>query len=283
MKVAAIESLFASVSLIIHVGIIITSVYAIGSAEYTNQFKCWVEIAITLVDAFNLWLSISFLEGAQEDSDPNSTRWIVALGGVTVLLHAVRIFHVFYTTLKPNKTQDSIDSTQHGTNKVSSIQGIFISRNYAGMKFCFDQLVQPLEEGRSKNFSLQFYGTQERARRGLSVVYSGSADEDEEIRLSSIKRIESLASIGGEDCYSFHRGRPDWESIFHEAIRKTQLRHTSRASDEISIGVFFCGSPAIAKCLRSTTDKVNAQHQFAAKKSKGKYRRCKIVVHIENY
>jgi hypothetical protein len=47
------------------------------------------------------------------------------------------------------------------------------------------------------------------------------------------------------------------------------------------IGVFFCGSPAIGKCLHSSADKVNTEHQFLTKTLGRKP--CKIVIHVESF
>lgn len=142
------------------------------------------------------------------------------------------------------------------------------------MRFCFDQLLQPLEEGLSRVFSLQFYGTRETTDE-TPPKYTVSLPD------GAVERTSELSSTctSQSDYYSFLTGRPDWESIFHEAIREA---YRSNPNGE-SVGVFFSGSPAIAKCLRSTADKVNAQHRFATKNRRGKACKCKIVIHVECY
>ena len=77
----------------------------------------------------------------------------------------------------------------------------------------------------------------------------------------------------------FCAGRPDWNNVFLRAISKA---HTTNDDGE-SVGVFFCGSPAIANALQSEARKVTAQHQFAMKSLNGKRCRCKIIVHSENF
>ncbi len=288
-QVVLFEIAFATSSVTFHASTLLISACALGLSNYVRQFKCWIEITITMFDAFNLWLSVTCFLGALGIAQSPALRLIVLLGVVSVFLHALRIFNIFYTTLKPNNTDENSDDTPD-RNKVSSIQGIFINRKYDGMKFCFKELLQPLEEEGHKNFSLQFYGTREKSNdaSGLPIA-AGSADNEDSRVPSSMKSLDS-ATAGKQDFYSFHKGRPDWESIFHKAIRKAQISHQGTSSTrsigsngEISIGVFFCGSPAIAKTLRSVADKVNAQHRFAANKSKGKYQRCKIVIHVENF
>jgi respiratory burst oxidase len=122
-KAASMEIVFASVSLIFHTGTMIVSALTHnGDTEYFRLLKSWIEVSIALVDAVNLWLSIAVLK-KDELVDQDSTRWIVGLGGVSVFLHAVRILHIFYTTLKP-KTDQS-----HTQSEVCSIQGILSTAN----------------------------------------------------------------------------------------------------------------------------------------------------------
>jgi len=363
LEVAAMEIVFASMSLMVHVGSMIVSITAQESGmRYFRLPKSWIELGITFVDVLNLWLSISVVRLTSAQMQPNSTSPIVGLGGVAVLLYAIRIFHIFYTTLKPEtKTIKATRQSQFG--KVSSIQGIFVNRTYTGMRYCLEELLAPLdEEGLSRVFSLQFYGTRETVNSNSEnnsinsslVVPDGIEDEisvTEADVLAVTKSLSETSSTGSlfseesgehwsrerttkaglnirnsafvvpdsfeteiydetettaaldwslnesspithasivssssqsEYC-SFHRGRPDWESIFEDAIDKAHNDHSSGNPNGESIGVFFCGSPAIAKCLRATADKVNARHQFTAKRSKKRSCKCKIVVHVEAY
>jgi predicted ferric reductase len=279
--VASTEIIFASFSLIFRTVIITVSALTHkGGMDYFRHFKSWIEVSLFFVDAANLWLSISVLKKDELLVDEHATRWIVGLGGTSVFINAIRIFHIFYTVLKP-KTEK-----RNAQKRVCYLQGIFINRHYTGMRFCFDQLLQPLEEGLSKVFSMQFYGTRETAderppRHNLSspdlTLPDGAAEGTS--KQPSSKHKHQQHTLNQSEYYSFHSGHPDWELIFHQAIRKSCLSDPNGDS----IGVFFCGSPAIAKCLRSTADKVNAQHRFATKKKTGKASKCKIVVHIETY
>ena len=77
----------------------------------------------------------------------------------------------------------------------------------------------------------------------------------------------------------FCAGRPDWNRVFLKSIARA---HCTNEEGE-SVGVFFCGSPAIAKDLQAEAKRVTAQHQFAMKQLDGKPCKCKIMVHVENF
>ena len=276
--VAWLESVVAPISLIIHVGTIVASACAVGDFRYYLQFKCWIEVAVTVVDAFNLWLSISFLQ-EQHDTEEATARWarlILALGATSVFLHAIRIFHIFYTTLKPQVKSVEMTQQSMSKSKVSSIKGIFINPKYEGMNFCFDQLLQPVDDDLSPVVKMELFGTREK-RSGIRPSLLGSSEV-----AKSMRNVTSSES----QCYSFYNGRPDFESMFQKEVQS--VKRSNPAEDEISIGVFFCGSPAIAKSIRSAADKVNAYHQrlatrAAASSSSENHCTCKIVVHVENF
>ena len=270
-EVAQFESLISSMSLIFHTGTIIVSIIAHAcNHEYFTLHKFRIEASIVLVDTVNLYLSIRASKNGDSLSAraKNLTLAITILGGVAVFLHAIRIFHVFYRTLKP-KTEK-----REQQSRVSSIQGIFINQKYSGMRFCFEQLMQPLEEGLSRVFSLQFYGTREKEDGGKGNSYWSLVDGAE-----SVAGTTRESSSQGNNCFCFRTGRPDWESVFTRAMHKA---HFSETNGE-TIGVFFCGAPAIAKSIRSVADQVSAHHQYEIKKKRGTACNCKISVHVENY
>ncbi len=266
---ALFQSVIAPVSMIIHVGTIIASVCADeDSIFYYRSFTCFVEVAIALVDALNWWLSISFLKEEFEDGTRLWTRLILSLGATSVLLHAIRIFHIFYTTLKPQ--QKALELTQESAkSKISSIKGIFINPKYTGMEFCFENLLYPIDDTLSNAFKLQFFGTREATNKVPSSMFSSE--------------LSRTLSSSGSQCYSFHSGRPDFESVLQKEIGN--VKGSNPTSDEISIGVFFCGSPAVAKSLRSAADKVNAHQQRLASRASvlEHFCNCKVVVHVENF
>ena len=208
----------------------------------------------------------------------------LSLACITLFLHTVRIFHVFYTTLKPAATARDSNNKQQVQNRVCSIQGIFINRHYSGMRFAFQTLFQPLEEGLSRGCSLNFYGTQEKKDEDpsmplyVSTESTGLPSSSLPLRSLSLSLSPSPGQYGNS---CFHAGRPNWALIFQKAIFKAHFSDPNGAT----IGVFFCGSPAISKSLMAMADKITAQHQYSMKKKKGKISccNCKIVVHTENF
>merc|ERR1711937_967902 len=48
--------------------------------------------------------------------------------------------------------------------EICSIQGILINRYYSGMRFAAKSLMPPIEDGLSKLFSMEFYGTREKPK-----------------------------------------------------------------------------------------------------------------------
>merc|ERR1712078_590467 len=103
----------------------------------------------------------------------------------------------------------------------------------------------PIEDGLSRLFSMEFYGTREKPK-----------DDDH-----------------------FHAGRPDWKQIFLKAMAKA---HKTNPKGE-TVGVFFCGAPAIAHDLQVMAKEVTAQHQFARKHLDGTTCKCKLIVHSEHF
>ena len=267
VKTGMMEAILASVSLIFHSGTVIVSTFAFGGGlRYFRLFKCWLEFGIIFVAALALCFSIVVIK-ARCVEEERKAIYFVLFGCITVLLHAVRIFHIFYTTLKP--ALDSSDR-QLLQNRVCSIQGIFITRHYSGMKFALEILIRPIKQGLSRVFSLQLYGTQEKKDEDPMALYAST--ESTEVASSAI-------SYKQHNHFCFHSGRPDWALIYQKAILKAHFSDSNGAT----IGVFFCGSPAIAKSLNAMANKITAQHRYSVKKKNGKTCNCKIVVHTENY
>ena len=104
-------------------------------------------------------------------------------------------------------------------------------------------------------FDLDFYGTRE----------EGTTREEQDIEDGV-----AFQKHGG-----FHTGRPDWEQVFCQAISKA---HSSNPDEGEPVGVFFCGSPAVARELRRTAQKVTTEHQHASGNCK-----CRLIVHKENF
>lgn len=172
-----------------------------------------------------------------------------------------------------------------------SVDGIVINRKYSNMKFAGRNILPKiLQEGLSDVFSMEFYGTREKPKK--------KEDEEESVELTQHSLVEKMmGSVGanldvrGSVFYNqttqlgrpqedfFRPSRPDWNKVLLKAISKA---HATNEDGE-SVGVFFCGSPAIAHALQIEARKVTAQHQFAMKCLNGKRCRCKIIVHSENF
>ena len=159
---------------------------------------------------------------------------------------------------------------------------------YSNMKFAARGLLQPIiEDGLTDLFSMEFYGTREKS------------DSDEENKTKthrnsqSVELIQNMIGSAGEGldvraslsknqhCEYFRPGRPNWNEIFLKAIAKAHQRSNPEVGE--SVGVFFCGSPAIAKDLQCMAADVTARHQFAVKHLDGKACKCKLIVHSENF
>ena len=289
----------------IHGSTVVVSAVALGGSNYLKMFKCWLECTIIIADAIAtiaLWLSIKRynekIVGVVNEQNMGANTIYFLFFGFVITLHAIRIFHIFYTTLKPASSDvdndvDSIDNSfssfrsltfsyrSRGSatsrQEVCSIDGILINRMYSNMKFAARSLLRPIiEDDLSDLFSMEFYGTREKSKdqdhseRGLIADLMGSEGHGLDIRTCVCKRRH--------DDY-FHTGRPDWNKIFLKAIAKAHQRNPEGES----VGVFFCGSPAIAKDLQVAAAEVTARHQFAMKHLDGKACKCKLIIHSENF
>jgi respiratory burst oxidase len=298
-------SFMSIIALIVHGCNVIVSTIVVGPYLYIRLFKFWLEVCIIVVDSFALWISlIGYMYPNSYSQRANNTTYF-CLFGVVVVLHAIRIFHIFYTTLKPPKdnntnNNNNNNSFDNGSNQMCSIQGILINKYYSGMRFAAKSLMPPLG---SKLFSMEFYGTREKPE--LKDV-SGREEEiitdlmgkSEFVRISSFNSLTEIqnqnnnrggSSTKQENYLSFKCGRPDWRHIFLKAMAKAHAQTNndknsgSKVSRGESVGVFFCGSPAITADLQTMAKEVTAQHQFTKKHLDGKACKCKLIVHSENF
>jgi hypothetical protein len=64
-------------------------------------------------------------------------------------------------------------------------------------------------------------------------------------------------SLNKRQCnFCFYPGRPNWNSFLQKTIVKAHVSVPSVCGE--SIGLFFCGSPAIAQDLYTTAEKIPA-------------------------
>jgi NAD(P)H-flavin reductase len=292
-------SALSLIALIAHGSAVLVSTVALGWSNYFKQFKCWLESAIIIVDTFALWFSLKSCMVAHADLVGVESMTAISayfiFFGLVVILHTILIFHIFYKALKPTSHADNTNVTKSVSKLLSnsvctkssyssftnqeicSIDGILINRMYSNMKFAARVLLPPIiEEGMADLFSMEFYGTREeskdrdRSENGLIADMMGSFGRGLDIRSHMCKHQH--------DEY-FHPGRPNWTKIFLKAMAKAHQRNPKGES----VGVFFCGSPAIAKDLQVAAAEVTARHQFAVKHMDGEACKCKLIVHSENF
>ena len=298
----AVASSLALVSFLVH-GIDIIVWTIIAGSIYFRLFKGWLECTIVFVNCFAFWFSIRGCMMARGQIDATVSDFNASLISICVVntLQAIRIFHVFYMTLKVQTSHHGKEKQKEQKHKRTSIimdggvefcsvDGIVINRKYSNMKFAARCILPPiLQEGLSDVFSMEFYGTRENPKKkkegedeqitehSLVGEMMGSAGDNITVR-ESIYYSQKEQEVQPHENF-FCAGRPDWNRIFLKAISKA---HATNEEGE-SVGVFFCGSPAIAHALKSEAKKVTAQHQFAMNCLDGKRCRCKLIVHSENF
>ena len=262
-------------ALVTHGTTVLVSGVALGWSHYFQLLRCWLECTIIFVDAIALLYSLRNRDEVGVEASPTTrNRAYFVLFGAVVILHALRIFHIFYMTLKPKARAVMTDPAKSNTDQeICSIDGILINRMFSNMKFAARSLLRPIiEDGLSDLFSMEFYGTREKSKDGDRIEH-GLISE----MMGSGHGLDIGCSMCDDDY--FHPGRPNWNQIFLKTIAKA---HQSNPKGE-SVGVFFCGSPAIAKDLQAAAANITAQHQFAVKHLDGKPCRCKLIVHSENF
>lgn len=296
--VISLGSALSVIAFAAHGSTVAVSTVAMGWSKYCRLFKCWLECTIIVVDIAALAFSIQGAATVEVWGTTATTAYFLFFG-VVVFLHAIRIFHIFYLTLKPTSYGISADavvdassskrksisfSTRSGGGEVKqqicSIDGILINRMYSNMKFAARSLLRPvLEDGLSDLFSMEFYGTREKPREELHKSEHGLIKDMMGSEVSGLDLRSSLGKRGQNRDDYFHPGRPNWNKIFTKALAKAHQRNPKGDS----VGVFFCGSPAIAKDLQCSAAMATARHQFGMKHLDGKACKCKIIVHSENF
>ena len=304
--------------------------------NYFRQGKCWLEWCIIIVSTCSLWAAVKWIGGGEEENDEGVGRVVNAvLSGAIVMLHAIRIFHLFHHDRKSatkttsnssgrsykksnsksydltkgmlmeyiadsyrrktltsssgssrkafhkNRTiskKGSDDEDQKNkddcSKQIYSIKGIMVNKYHAEMSFATKEVrrtLQYLPSSRnitqSQKFTMEFYGTQEKER----------CNDQVEVKRRTIQRAPSSFLEPGQ----FRCGRPNWYTILLDSISTAHHHPTTGGCS--SVGVFFCGSPAIAHELTINAAKVTAQHHYSIKCLEGKICNCKLIVHCENF
>lgn len=242
-EAAHYQAVISTIALIIFVPKLLLSLALYGT-RYLKSFVFCLEFFIIALDAVSLIASIGFIQSPNKDE---LTAYFASFAAF-VILHGIRIFHIFYTTARPPPSSTVFDQKTKDDQSFASVTGIWVSREYAGMSFAASDLIESVR-GLSSKFSLQLFATRDKKVENPFVTESPQ--------------------------HALHAGRPDWESIMTNLLEKAYASNPEGAD---AVGVFFCGSPAIALTLQRVAQTVNAQHQYTYKNS-----RCRIMVHKENF
>jgi hypothetical protein len=82
--------------------------------NYLRQGKCWLEWCIIIVSTCSLWDAIKWIGGEEESDEGGGLVVNAVLSGAIVMLHAIRIFHLFYNDLKSaTKTTSNSSGRSH--------------------------------------------------------------------------------------------------------------------------------------------------------------------------
>jgi respiratory burst oxidase len=240
--------------------------------RYLHSFVFALESCIVMTDA------VALISSATSYHSPSRKAAIFyfAFFAAFVVLHAIRVFHIFYATARP-PVQHIGRKNRQEVNRIVSITGIWVSRYDSSMTFAISDLVKGIQD-LSPIFSLQLYATRDKS--------------------STVDRVSPFRDSRCGPCHVLHAGRPDWEAILSKAIEGAHESSITTAADTVmanssndgaavvegeSVGVFFCGSPAIARELQRIAQQVMANHQYATRRHSGTPCRCRLLVHKENF
>eukprot|EP00978_Attheya_sp_CCMP212_P039406 scaffold204526_cov51-Attheya_sp.AAC.1 len=242
-EAAILEVAVSAVAMLIFASKVCFSFLAYGR-RYMSSFVFMLEFMIIVLDGVALVTSVTHIHSP---SRKEAISYFVFFSAF-ILLHAVRIFHIFYATARPPKTELALRQTK-GDSQIDSVTGIWISRTFSSMSFAASDLVDTVAD-LSPAFSLQLYSTREKQ--------------------SELDTIDPFRRCHPR--HALHGGRPNWTNIFTEAIENA---HDSNPEGE-AVGIFFCGSPAIAREMKRVARDVTMQHG-------NKTCNCRLLVHKENF
>ena len=221
---------------------LILSTLAYGK-RYLVSFSFRLEFLVFVLDGVSYVSSISSVRSPSWEA----AILYFAFYALFILLHGVRIFYIFYATSKP-----SDKAPLKKVEEINSVTGIWVAKTYDAMGYAIDDLTKTIAKLPSA-FSLQLYCTREK---------------ESEVQ-------DRNPFTGMSDKHKLDCGRPDWEAIMTEAIENA---HATNPEGD-AVGVFFCGSPAIARTLQRVAQKVNADHQYRCEGDCS----CRVLVHKENF
>ena len=222
--------------------------------RYFKSFVFALEFGIFAMDVISYATSISSIALGRQKDEVAYFSFFVAF----MLLHAVRIFHIFYASARPPKIEDAPKdgkkAIMNGPDAIKTITGIWVGRSYHGMSFAAADLLESIHD-LTPGFSLQLYASRDKP-------------EDCEQNNPFVGCCDSR--------FGLKSGRPDWEDIMRQAL---DAAHLSSDGEGDMVGVFFCGSPAIALTLQHVGQEVTAEHQY----NNNGTCKCRIRVHKENF
>jgi len=194
--------------------------------------------------------AIIFFAVYLHDPSANDVPFYISLLLVLGVLHTLEVLLTLGRTIRPARARDPSVS-----RKVLSITGIWVARKYSAMSWAAQELAETASDLPAA-FTLRFYATRDR-------------QED-------LDPINPFLNYGPN--HNLHGGRPNWEVILMYFLNHAHA--TTDGGD--SVGVFFCGSPVIARAIRHAAHRITARHQYSMKKEKQRCK-CAIIVYEENF
>jgi len=234
-------------------------------SRYLKSGIFWLELSILTMCWARIGFSAWFLV------EPIRWKAIIyfSMFALFMVLQIVRVFFVFYSTARPygEEPTEEAESTSDTPSRLSSeaavtarlprrVIAIWVNKSFAGMNWASTALADSARN-LPAGYNLQLYATRDKPEDVTDPFDRTQCGEQHQV----------------------HCGRPNWEKIMHEAI---EAAHKSN-KDGASVGVFYCGSPAVARDLQATALKVSAEHEFVNKKKGKAPCMCRILVHKENF
>ncbi|KAA8495360.1 Respiratory burst oxidase-like protein C [Porphyridium purpureum] len=278
LESAAIEIVASLLVLFIYVPKVILSGASYGK-RYIVSIIFVMELAIVAMTVASLAASIA---DAISPSLLNAVLYF-SFYGVYTLVHTVRIFFIYYATARPPELLEaenvrhtklyavpSRQSNEGSTLSVDpldddfSMQGIWVNKTYTGMSWAAEDLAESAKS-LPRSFSLQFYATRDKPE--------------------TLVRLDPFDRSRCGPQHELIAGRPDWHKIMSAAILRA---HRGSPNHGSTVGVFYCGAPAVARELQSVAHRVTAEHLFEVKRQMLRDNRiqictCRVLVAKENF
>lgn len=141
---AMIQLVVSAIALAVFGSKIVFSIIAYGPRRYCVSTVFYLESLLVFLDLSSL------ISAATTFISPSKKEAVVyfATFAAYMLIHAVRIFYIFYATARPPAIDDNRASRQND-GKIQHVAGIWVSKNYSSMSFAAMDLVSTLTEAPS--------------------------------------------------------------------------------------------------------------------------------------